>query len=31
LLGPPLYCFIVYSRAEPFRNHLSATAASSNG
>lgn len=31
LLGPPLYCFIVYSRAEPFRNRASATAASSNG
>jgi hypothetical protein len=29
LLGPPLYCFLVYSRAEPFRNRVSATAAAS--
>jgi hypothetical protein len=29
LLGPPLYCFIVYSRAEPFRDGASADDASS--
>ena len=31
LLGPPLYCFIVYSRAEPFRSNQTASAVSSNG